>query len=204
MKKISNLIWVFLLWILVLVLFYLLLNWIIIYNYYINLSIILLLSIAWIIHLSTSYLEQRKIKWQFIINIEKKITISLSLILSTIFVWQFWITLLSHNWYYPKWGWELLETKCVNEKCVDIYYEKIKFKWLNYLNLYYYNKNNSIIKYKWIFPSWLAWNDLKWDYRRKAEVIDLVQKANFSIKDWNYILDYTGLQWEKESLIINH
>jgi len=137
------------------------------------------------------------LEWNIFNDINRIIKIFLSYILTMIFIWHFLLT----SWI--NWGLyfkdlELLETKCISEKCIDIYNAEFKY---NYINIYYYDKKNSIIKYNWKNPNLGFWNNYHKEKLNKVK--NIIHESIFSIENWNYILNYEDLKWEKKKIIIN-
>ena len=124
------------------------------------------------------------------------IKIFLSYILTMVCIWHFLLSLWI-NWIYLK-DLKKLETKCIDEICIDIYLSEHKY---NYLNIYCYKLNNSIIKYNWKNPHIWIWD--KYHQEKIKLMEDIVETSILNIENWNYILNYTDFEWEKKSLIIN-
>jgi len=152
--------------------------------------------ILFIITLATvASLTIRILEWKCSYNIYIKVI--LSYMLTMIFIWHSLLALWMNWWLYFK-DLDLLETKCVNEQCIDLYNAEFKY---NYINIYYYNKNNSIIKYNWNNPILGIWKDHQQEIVTKVK--NIVDKSTLSIEDWNYYLNYENLEWEHRNLIIN-
>ncbi|MDD2907994.1 MAG: hypothetical protein PHH98_05110 [Candidatus Gracilibacteria bacterium] len=129
---------------------------------------------------------------------KKIINIFFGYILTMIFIGHLFLYFGFNGGIYPK-DEELLKTICDKEICIDIYQGTFKYK---YLNLYYYNSNNKIIKYIGKKPNIGVWN--YYDNEKVNEIKNLLNSFNFYNNDGIYILDYKNLKGETNKLIINN
>lgn len=127
------------------------------------------------------------------LNIRNITQIIFSYILTIIFI-NSWFTFIFSKYDKP------LETKCINELCVDLHLWEFKYY---FLTTYYYNKDYPIFKFNWksteaiyskhFHKDFLSWNQAK----------TIAKNSVLKVENWNYTLEYLNIKWDKKVLIIN-